>query len=272
MRASEALREVELVRSLGVEIVGGVEVGRDVDVERLRGESDAIFLGVGLGRTEALGIPGEDLPGVVDALSFIDRIKNAPFRSVDVGRTVVVIGAGNTAVDATTQAKRLGAENVLCAYRRGPGDMSAYAYEYELAKSDGVVYVFYAAPVRFVGDGAVTAVEFVRTEAAVGESGRPTVRPIPGSEFQIPCDMAIVAVGQKKAVEWLQATFPGIALDRGRVRVDASGRTSIPGLYAGGDCVNGGMEVVNAVADGKAAARSIDEDLGRPRGRASGTV
>jgi glutamate synthase (NADPH/NADH) small chain len=272
MRASEALREVELIRSLGVEIVGGVEVGRDVDVERLRSDSDAVFLGVGLGRTEALGIPGEDLPGVVDALSFIDRIKNAPFRSVDVGRTVVVIGAGNTAVDATTQAKRLGAENVLCVYRRGPADMSAYAYEYELAKSDGVVYVFYAAPVRFVGDGAVTAVEFVRTETVVGESGRPTARPIPGSEFQIPCDMAIVAVGQKKAVEWLQATFPGIALDRGRVTVDAGGRTSLPGLYAGGDCVNGGMEVVNAVADGKTAARSIDEDLGRPRGRASGTA
>jgi len=265
MRAWEAVREVELIRSLGVEVLGGVEVGKDVGVEQLRKEADALFIGVGLGRTEALGIPGEDLPGVVDAIGFIDRIKNEPFRSVDVGRTVVVIGAGNTAVDATTQAKRLGAENVLCVYRRGPDDMSAYSYEYELAKSDGVVYVFHASPVRFLGDGAVTAVEFVRTETALDPDGRPRARPMPGSEFQIPCDMAIVAVGQKKAVDWMAAAFPGIALDRGRVRVDTGGRTSIPGLYAGGDCVNGGMEVVNAVADGKAAARSIDEDLGRPR-------
>ncbi len=265
MRASDALREVELVRSLGVEIRGSVEVGHNVTAADLRKEAAAIFLGIGLGPTESLRLPGEDLPGVVDALRFIDRIKNEPFRQVDVGRTVVVIGAGNTSVDAATQAKRLGAENVIVVYRRGPEDVSAYHYEYELAKSDGAVYVFYAMPVRFLGDGAVTALECVRTEVVEDERGRRTVRPVAGSEFQIPCDMAVTAVGQSKAVEWLGRNFPGLALESGRVKVDAEGRTSVKGLYAGGDCVNGGKEVVNAVADGKAAARTIDRDLGQPR-------
>jgi len=265
MRASDALREVELVRSLGVEIRGNVEVGHHVTVPDLQTEAAALFLGIGLGPTEALRIPGEDLPGVVDALHFIDRIKNEPFRQVDVGRTVVVIGAGNTSVDAATQAKRLGAENVIVVYRRGPEDVSAYHYEFELAKSDGAVYVFYAMPVRFVGQGALTAIEFVRTEVVPDESGRPSVRTLKGSEFQIPCDMAITAVGQGKAVDWLSRNFPGLELDRGRVKVDGEGRTSVKGLYAGGDCVNGGKEVVNAVADGKAAARAIDRDLASPR-------
>jgi dihydropyrimidine dehydrogenase (NAD+) subunit PreT len=264
MRASDALREVELVRSLGVEIRGGVEVGQHVTVAELQQEAAAVFLGIGLGPTEAIRIPGEDLPGVVDALRFIDRIKNEPFRQVDVGRTVVVIGAGNTSVDAATQAKRLGAENVIVVYRRGQEDVSAYHYEFELAKSDGALYVFYAMPVRFVGQGALTALECVRTEV-VEDDGRPTVRPVKGSEFQIPCDMAITAVGQSKAVDWLSRNFPGLELDRGRVKVDEEGRTSVRGLYAGGDCVNGGKEVVNAVADGKAAARAIDRDLGSPR-------
>jgi glutamate synthase (NADPH/NADH) small chain len=269
MRAWEALREVDLLRSLGVDIRGGVEVGADVTVEELRAQSDALFLGIGLGPTESLRIPGEDLPGVVDALRFIDRIKNEPFRAVDVGRTVVVVGAGNTSVDAATQAKRLGAENVFVLYRRGPEDVPAYRYEYELAKTDGVVYVFYALPVRFIGDGGLTAVECLRTEVVEDDAGRRTVRAVPGSEFQIPCDMAVTAVGQQKAVSWLTKTFPGLDLEKGRVKVDGDGRTSLPGLYAGGDCINGGREVVNAVAEGKAAARGIDHDLGRPRASAT---
>lgn len=266
MRAAEALQEVELIRGLGVDIVTGVDVGSDVGVDELRRESAALFLGIGLGRTESLGLPGEELLGVVDALTFIDRLKNNAFGAVDVGRTVVVVGAGNTSVDAATQAKRLGAENVFVVYRRGPEDVPAYRYEYELAKSDGVIYVFHALPVRIVGDAAgVTAVECARTESAREASGRKTVRALPGSEFQIPCDMVIAAVGQQKSVAWLEATFPGVAIEHGRVKVDTGGRTSLPGLYAGGDCVNGGREVVNAVAEGKAAARAIDEDLGSPR-------
>lgn len=269
MRAAEALKEIDLISGLGVEIVAGVEVGADVTVDRLRNESAALFLGTGLGRTQSLGIPGEDLLGVVDALRFIDRLKNEPFQAVDVGRTVVVVGAGNTSVDAATQAKRLGAENVFVVYRRGPEEVPAYHYEFELAKSDGVMYVFHALPVRFIGDAAgVTAVECVRTEVVTDAGGRRSVKPVSGTEFQIPCDMAIAAVGQQNAVSWLESTFPGLAIEHGRVKVDASGRTSLPGLYAGGDCVNGGREVVNAVAEGKAAAHAIDQDLGHARGAA----
>src|SRR5262249_2841337 len=217
MRASDALRGVGLVRSLGVAIEPGVEVGRDLSIDTLRKGADALFLGIGLAETETLRIPGEELAGVVDALSFIERLKNEPFPRVDVGRTVVVIGAGNTSVDAATQAKRLGAENVLVVYRRGPEDVPAYGYEYELAKSDGVVYVWNALPVRFLGEGSVAGVECVRTAVVRGASGRATVEPIPGSEFQLPCGMAIAALGQKKAVTWLAEFFPGLALDKGRV-------------------------------------------------------
>jgi len=265
MRARDALREVELVRSLGVEIRNRVEIGRDLTVADLRREADGVFLGIGLGPTESLRLPGEDLPGVVDALRFIDRIKNEPFRQVDVGRTVVVIGAGNTSVDAATQAKRLGAENVIVIYRRGPDDVSAYHYEFELAKADGAVYVFFAAPVRFLGNATLEGIECIRTEV-VQDDGRAVVRPIEGSAFQIPCDMAITAVGQGKAVDWLARNFPEVALEGGRVKVDGDRRTTMKGVYAGGDCVNGGKEVVNAVADGKAAARALDRDLGQPRG------
>ena len=266
MRAWEALRELEIVRGLGIEIVGGVEVGKDISLEELRKDAAALFIGIGLGKTESLRLPGEDLPGVVDAITFIDHLKNAQFSAVDVGRRVVVIGAGNTSVDAATQARRLGAEQVTVVYRRGPEDVSAYHYEFELAKSDGVVYVFYAAPMRFVGNGAVGALECQRTEVVVDAAGRRAVKPVPGSEFRIPCDMAITAVGQQKAVDWLGANFPGLSLDGGKVKTDGHGRTSVQGLYAGGDCVNGGKEVVNAVAEGKAAARAIDADLGHPRG------
>lgn len=267
MRARDALREVELVESLGVEIRSGVDIGKYATVDSLWKEADAVFLGIGLGNTEELGLPGETMPGVLDAITFIDRLKNRPFRDVPVGRNVVVIGAGNTSVDAATQAKRLGAENVLVVYRRGPADVSAYDYEFELAKTDGVVYVFYAQPVRFLGGaGGVEALECVRTETVATDDGGLALRAIPGSEFAVPCDMAITAVGQKRHASWLEASFPGIALDRGRVKTDGHGRTSVPRVYAGGDCVNGGKEVVNAVADGKAAARAIDADLGNPRG------
>ena len=178
------------------------------------------------------------------------------------------MGPSDATKGAATQAKRLGAENVLVVYRRGPEDVPAYHYEHELAKSDGVTYVYYAAPVRFLGEGALEAIECLRTEVVADAAGRRSVKAVAGSEFHIPCDMAIVAVGQQKAVDWLTRIFPGVALDGGRLKVDGSGRTSLRGVYAGGDCVNGGKEVVNAVAEGKAAARAIDADLGQPRASA----
>ena len=253
MRAADAVREVELVRSLGVEVRAASRSGAyatvDVALER-SGRGVPRRSGSATPRSSAC--PGRRCPAWWTRSRSSTALKNRPFRDVPVGRNVVVIGAGNTSVDAATQAKRLGAENVLVVYRRGPEDVSAYHYEFELAKTDGVVYVFYAQPKQFLGNGAVEALECVRTET-VTENGRAALRAIPGSEFAIPCDMAITAVGQKKHAAVAGGVVPRASRSiAGRVKTDATAAPACPRVYAGGDCVNGGKEVVNAVADGKA--------------------
>jgi len=263
MTAEEALKEVKLVEHLGVKFKQRCEVGKDVSVETLAKENDAIFVGVGLGKTEDLGIPGEDLPGVVDAITFIDELKARPLRQVRVGRRVAVIGAGNTSVDAATQAKRLGAEMVMVLYRRSEAEMPAYDYEYEIAKKDGCVYYFLTAPKRIVGKGAVEGIECVRMRLGLPDgSGRPAPEQIPGSEFVLECDMVIKSLGQKKRRDFAQQVL-GLKTDnRGRIIVDEQTmQTSNPKFYAGGDCVNGGREVVNAVAHGKRAAWAIHKKI-----------
>jgi glutamate synthase (NADPH/NADH) small chain len=218
-------------------------------------EYDAVFLGIGVGRTASLRVEGEDLPGVWESLDFIFQTHTRPFEDCEVGRHVLVLGAGNTAVDVATAAKRLGAETVTIAYRRGESAMPAFAYEYGLAKADGVQFEWQAQPVRVVGrDGRAAGVAFVRTEPA---PRRGQVRPVPGSEFVLAADTVVKALGQEPLLDLLDA-LPGLAHDRGRVAVDpATGATSVPKLYAGGDCLRNGGEVVDAVRDGKAAARGI---------------
>jgi glutamate synthase (NADPH/NADH) small chain len=174
LKADVALAEVQDILDLGVELKTGVTV---TSVEKLLAEFDAVFVGIGLGGTKRLGIPGEELPGVIDALTFIEHLKTHPYRATPVGRQVVVIGGGNTAIDAVTQAKRLGAASSTIVYRRGEADMPAYDYEYELAKQDGCGFRFNATPRRIVGNGAVRGLEL-----STGET--------------IPCDMVIVAIGQ----------------------------------------------------------------------------
>lgn len=259
LRPETSLDEVEVVKSLGVDIRCGVEVGKDVAMDTLREDYDAVFLGVGLGHTHTLGVPGEDLPEVVEALAFIEELRTRPLHEVPVGRHVVVIGCGNTAIDAVTQARRLGAESATIVYRRGETDMPAYEYEYDIAKTDGCGFVFHAAPVAILGDGAVTGIRVVRTEADA--DGRAT--PVPGSEYDIPCDMVIKALGQEKQVAMLESLLPDLELDKaGRiVRDEKTGQTSVPGVFAGGDAANGGREVVNAVAEGKKAARGMHAAL-----------
>jgi len=227
LKSDVALAEVQDILDLGVELKTGVTVGKDVPFDRLLADFHAVFVGVGLGSTKALGIPGEDLPGVVDALTFIEHLKTHPYRETTVGRHVVVIGAGNTAIDAVTQAKRLGAAAATIVYRRGEADMPCYHYEYELAKRDGCGFRFNAAPQRIIanGSGAVAGIE-VRTS-----SGNET----------IPCDMVIVAIGQGER---------GLVVPRNDPRV-----------FTGGDCANGGAEIVNATAEGVAAAKRIHERL-----------
>jgi glutamate synthase (NADPH/NADH) small chain len=263
MSADEALKEVKLVEHVGVKFKQNCEVGKDLPVEKLTKENDAIFVGVGLGQTEDLGIPGEDLPGVVDAITFIDELKAKPLGKARVGRRVAVIGAGNTSVDAATQAKRLGAEMVMVLYRRTEAEMPAYDYEYEIAKKDGCVYYFLTAPKRLIGKSCVEAIECVRMQLGLPDSsGRPSPEPIPGSEFVLECDMVIKSLGQKKQRDFLQKTL-GLKTDnRGRLLADElTMQCSNPKFYAGGDCVNGGREVVNAVAHGKRAAWAIHKNL-----------
>jgi glutamate synthase (NADPH/NADH) small chain len=228
LKADVALAEVQDILDLGVELKTGVTVGSDIPLEKLLTDYDAVFIGVGLGSTKSLGIPGEDLPGVVDALTFIEHLKTHPYRETAVGRHVVVIGAGNTAIDAVTQAKRLGAADATIVYRRGESDMPCYHYEYELAKRDGCGFRFNAAPQRIIGNGsgAVAGIE-VRTPS--------------GSET-IACDMVIVAIGQGE-------------------RTDLTWPKEHPKVFVGGDCANGGAEIVNAAAEGVQAAKKIHERL-----------
>lgn len=259
MTQEDALNEVKLVQSFGVEIRPGVRVGRDIQLAELEQRHDAIFLGVGLGSASRLNIPGENLPGVVDALDFIGKVTTRNWPSVDVGKRVAVIGAGNTAIDAVTEARRLGAEQVMIIYRRSRDEMPAYEFEYELAKSDGVQFQFLTAPSRIVGNNHVEALECIQMKLGEpDEEGRRRPVPVPGSEFRIPVDMVIKSVGQNIEQTFL-GQIPNLKLENGRVRVNPDSlQTSNPKYFAGGDCINGGKEVVNAAADGKKAAHGID--------------
>jgi len=256
MTPQTSLKEVEMIKKLGVEFRCGVEVGKDIPTRALEQEFDAIFVGVGLGGGSRLNIPGEDLPEVVEALDFIEELHSKPLHTVPVGRRVAVIGGGNTAIDAATQAKRLGAEKVLMLYRRTQQDMSAYDFEQELAKVDQVEFEFNVAPTEIVADntGHVSAVKLARTAT---ENGKLQVKP--GTEWTEPFDMVIKAIGEQKQVGLLKKLFPALELDARGVVVHNrdTGETKLPKVFSGGDCANGGREVVNAVAEGKKAARGI---------------
>jgi len=260
LRPSDSLREVELVRSLGVEF-RRADVGTTVTLDDLETEFDFIFIGAGLGAMDRLGIPGEQLPGVLDALHFIERYKTFP--GFQVGRRVIVIGGGNTAIDAANAAKRLGAEDVHLFYRRTEKEMPAFPFEFHHSKVEGVRFHWLAQPIEIVArDGRAAAVKFAETRLEESDAtGRRPVVVAPGSEFEVACDMVIPALGQSRFIAALHESR-GIALNGGSVAVDrATGRTANPRYYAGGDCVNGGREVVDAVADGKRAAVAMARQL-----------
>ena len=245
MHVEGALAEVDFIRSLGVAFREGVEVGRDVTAGELLGEFDAVFIGVGLGQDSKLGIPGEDGPSVTGATAWIERMKLEPgFRPPDAARAVV-IGGGNTAIDASRELARLGVPEVTMVYRRGASDMPGYRHELELARREGVRLLERAVPKEFVRDpsGRLTALRL--------EDGR-----------EVPCDFAAVAIGQAK-LRGLAAQFAGVAVDaKGCIVVDeATGRTGNPKVFAGGDAL-GGELVVTAAQDAKRAARAICAALG----------
>src|SRR5579862_343365 len=262
MNYHDSENEVKLAQSLGVKIQTNVWIGKTVTLAELEKKHDAIFIGAGLGVSPDLAIPGEELNGVHDALEFIEKVTSRKWNTVDVGKRVAVIGAGNTAIDAVTEAKRLGAEQVMIIYRRSREEMSAYDFEYALAKQDTVQFHFLTAPKRILGKTHVEGIECLRmTLGEKDAKGKRSPVPVPNSEFTVPVDMVIKAIGQKP-VESFLSQVPNLKMDKGKVAVNAETlQTSNPKYFAGGDCINGGKEVVNAAADGKRAAHGIDRWL-----------
>jgi dihydropyrimidine dehydrogenase (NAD+) subunit PreT len=253
------LAEIEMIRRLGVELRTGVELGLHVKMANILSDFDAVFLGTGLGATPPLGIPGEE--HVIDGLAYIEKSKLDPKR-IEVRPRVVVIGAGNTAVDCATIAKRLGAGQVTIVYRRSASEVGAYEHEIEFIRNEGVDFRFLTQPVKVLARGGqVTGVECIGM--ALGEldaSGRPLPKPLPGSEFFIPADQVIKAIGQEKQG---LADALGVSTRRGFIDVNADFETSVPKLFAGGDCIrsSGTCSTVMAVQDGKLAALAIHKKL-----------
>ena len=247
-----AQREVLWLLSVGgIELKIGVVLGGDVSLDALRKQHDAVFLAIGLGGVRALALEGEDLAGVMNAVDFIEQVRQAEaLEAVPVGRRVVVIGGGNTAVDAAVQSRKLGATSVTMVYRRGVESMSATWAEREFAQKNGVTLITHAKPVRLIGrEGQVTGVEFERVSGEAVE------------RFTIDADMVLKAIGQTLVPIGIDGEL--LTVDGARIAVDAGGRTTLPDVWAGDDCAaTGGIDLtVQAVQDGKLAAASIDAYL-----------
>ncbi|MEG3660244.1 NAD(P)-dependent oxidoreductase [Celeribacter halophilus] len=248
-----AQKEVDWLMQIGgITVVNGKKLGAELSLEGLKSEYDAVFLAIGLAGVNALRAEGEDKSGVLDAVDFISELRQAEDLSkLPIGRNVVVIGGGMTAVDAAVQAKLLGAQNVSMVYRRGRARMSASEYEQDLAASKGVQIFYNAAPVAVYGNGSVTEVEFEYT-AEDGGTLKGT-----GETFRLPADQVFKAIGQA-----LDGVPDEIDITGGKIAVDAVGRTSVPGIWAGGDCATGGEDLtVTAVAEGRDAAEDIHAKL-----------
>lgn len=249
--------EVDFILSIGgIDIKYEKELGRNFSLEDLQKEFDAVFIGVGVGLARPLNIPGEDLEGVTNALSFIYNIRDSAYDRVPVGDKVVVIGMGMTAIDAATQAKRLGAGEVTIIYRRTEAEMPCTEAELNIARLDGCRIVWLCAPLEVIGvDGKVNRIVCSQMELGAPDA---TGRPAPvdtGKTLTIEADMIIKATGQMPFAELMTAN--GLAHTHGKLVVSADGATNIPGVFAGGDSVNGGKEVVDAVQAGKNGAAAI---------------
>ncbi|MEO8736115.1 MAG: FAD-dependent oxidoreductase, partial [Edaphobacter sp.] len=244
----DSLREIDLIRELGVKFRFGVDIGRETSLAKLEAEFDLIFVGVGLGPMHRLAIPGSSHPGVVEALQFIEHYKMG--KITQPGDNVVVVGAGNTAIDAANAAKRLGATKVSILYRRTEAHISAFDFEYRQALQEGIHFLWLTQLIAVhASNESIASAECLHMELAADGS----LKPIEGSNFHIECNMIIPAIGQSPMLELL-AQCREVQLERGRVVVNrVTGQTTNPKYFAGGDCVNGGREVVDAVADGKRA-------------------
>jgi glutamate synthase (NADPH/NADH) small chain len=252
--------EAERLAVAGVQFRFDSPIDHPARLRALEQEADALFLGVGLGNDAEVPYPGDDLPGVWDSLPFIEALKvGHPPR---VGQHALVVGGGNTAIDVAREALRLGAPQVTLLYRRTEKEMPAYRHEVREARAEGVAFQFLAEPVRFLGNAHVDRVECRRMRlGAPDASGRSRPEPMTGSEFLLPADTVIMAIGQQRRTEFF-SWIEGLRLDHGLVVTDpTTGQTSVPKYFAGGDAVNGGATVVEAVRAGTLAARGIDRYL-----------
>jgi glutamate synthase (NADPH/NADH) small chain len=263
--------EIESLREMGVEIEKNAVVGKVFTLDDLLQKGyDAVFVGTGAGLPQFLGVPGESLIGVYSANEFLTRVNlmrayqfpeyDTPVR---VGKRVTVVGGGNVAMDAARTALRLGAERVLVLYRRTEAEMPARREEIHHAKEEGIEFHLLVAPARFVGeDGALEAVECIRMElGAPDESGRRRPVPTAGSNFTIPIDTAVIAIGNRPH-PLVPKTTPGLRVSHhGTIEADREGRTSLEGVFAGGDIVTGAATVISAMGAGKTAAGAIDRFL-----------
>lgn len=248
MKADRSLEEVEWVLGIGgIEVKTGVEVGKDVSLADLERDFDAVFIGIGLGPDNHLGVAGEDLAGVEGAVAFIERMKLEKLDGVP--QHAVVVGGGNTALDAVRELVGIGVANVTMVYRGTEAGMSGYQHEWKAGKLDGVVGAWQTQPLEYVGEGGkVSGVRCIKLDA--------NKKPIAGTEHVIDAGLVLVAIGQAKLLSEL-ASLDGIRMDRSRVLIDKDGSTGRPKWFAGGDLANGGKEVVNAVAEGRDAAVGI---------------
>jgi len=250
--------EVDFILQIGgITIENGKALGRDITLDQLSADFDAVFLGVGLPGVNALGLEGENADGVIDAVDFIAVLRQAEDLSqLEVGRRVVVIGGGMTAIDAAMQSKLLGAEEVTVTYRRGQEHMNASLYEQELAQTNGITIRHWMMPKSLaVSDGAVKAITMEKT--ALDASGKLVGT---GETVTIEADQVFKAIGQTPDAAPLAGV--SVELEKGRIRVDEHRRTSHSKIWAGGDCVAGGEDLtVASVEDGKVAAESIHQAL-----------
>jgi len=255
--------EIDQIKQVGIDIVTNTQLGKNLSLDSLwRDGYRAIFVSTGAHKNRKLGVEGEDLENVVQALDFLQDVNTG--KTKHVGEKVAVIGGGNVAIDSSRTALRLGAKEAHILYRRSRDEMPANPFEVKEAEEDGVKIQFLVAPKKIVGkDGKVTGLECVRM--ALGEpdeTGRKTPKPIEGSEFTLPFDMVVLAIGESPSTDFLPRE---IELGEGNVIVvdPLTMETSVPGVFAGGDCVSGPATVIQAIVDGKRAARHVEEYLNK---------
>lgn len=259
----DAKKEVDYVSKIGFKIKTNHKIKQE-DIPKLEKEFDAIFIGIGLGKTKKLGITGENLKNIYGAVEFISNLREKE-QNIEIGQKVIVIGAGNTAIDAAVESAKLGAD-VTMIYRRSEKEQSAYYFEVEFAKKNGVKFMYLTSPIEFIGKETIEAIKCIKNtlrDKDSKNSKKPEIEQIKDSEFVISCDMAIIATGQEKQTEFLNS-IKNLKLENGKISVNESFQTSNPKYFAGGDAINGGKEVVNAVADGRDAAIAIDLSLRAP--------